>query len=85
MRTDSPPVLANTEINAVALYAALEELHPRRRAVWILFVWKALQPGQIATYMAAQGISVDIATVERYLVEATRHCYRRLVEAVSGG
>jgi hypothetical protein len=78
---DSPLEPPKLEIDAAALYAAIEELRPLCRQSFILAVWENHSPAQIVAWMASQGITLTIARVEEYLLHARKHCLRRLIEA----
>lgn len=61
--------------------AAIQELRPVCRTVFILFVREEMNPVEIVMYLARQGIVLDTVEVSLYLSYAARHCERRLAEA----
>ena len=69
------------EFDAEAAYAAIAELPPICRTAYIRFTWDKYNPQQIVHDLASKGVSLDTSTVKRLLVEATRHCLKRQVEA----
>ena len=73
--------LPQTEFDAEAAYAAIDELPPRCRAAFILFMWDQYNAEQIVDYMESKGVAMDTATVKRLLTHAFRHFLQRQAEA----
>ena len=59
--------------------AALRELSPKCRAVFVLFYFDGLSQREIA-----DRLRIPVSRVERYLERAVSHCERRLAETSYG-
>ena len=81
MRKDLALPTVDPKKDAETVHSALAELGARCRTVFTLFTWEDYTPCQIVSWMAKQGVAVDIDTVMSYLSHASRHVGRRLAEA----
>lgn len=72
-------------IDSKRLYAALDELRPIRRQVFILYIWERMAPMQIVDYFAQEGLALSAEQVREHIEAAFRHCQRRLNESELGG
>ena len=68
-------------IDAKTLYAALDDLRPIRRQVFILWTWEAMSASDIVHWFATIGIRLDVSQVMNHVFEASSHCVRRRREA----